>query len=132
MARAILDPDFTLTIFGTDYPTPDGTCIRDYIHVLDLGQAHILAMETMMRRKKSVAFNLGTGSGFSVMEMIQKLEEITGQRVKRVIGQRRPGDPPRLVATAEKARQELGWDCRWSSIHTILETAWRWHKNPLY
>lgn len=132
MVRAIQDPDYTLNIFGDDYPTPDGTCIRDYIHVLDLGSAHLLAMEAMMRENRSLALNLGTGDGFSVKEMIRKLGEITGRAVKCRMGPRRPGDPPRLVAAAGQAARTLGWQCRHSSIGAILESAWRWHEHPRY
>jgi len=132
MIRAILDPHYTLTVFGDDYPTPDGTCIRDYIHVLDLAQAHLLAMEYVFQKEQSLQLNLGTGSGFSVRQMIRHLERIAGSPVKHVIGPRRPGDPPRLVASADAARRRLGWDCQWSAIDRILETAWRWHLNPRY
>ncbi|MBN2432627.1 MAG: UDP-glucose 4-epimerase GalE, partial [Acidobacteria bacterium] len=132
MVRAILDPGYTLTVFGDDYPTPDGTCIRDYIHVLDLGQAHLLAMEYLLQEQRSLQLNLGTGSGFSVRQMIRHLERIAGSPVKHKIGSRRPGDPPRLVACADEARRRLGWECRWSAIDRILETAWRWHLNPRF
>jgi UDP-glucose-4-epimerase GalE len=132
MVRAIMDPDYTLTVFGDDYPTADGTCIRDYIHVLDLGQAHLLAMEYLAREERSIRLNLGTGSGFSVRQMIDQLESIAGRPVKKRIGPRRPGDPPRLVARADQARELLGWSCRWSSIGNILESAWRWHLQPRF
>lgn len=132
LARAVMDPAYTLTVFGNDYPTPDGTCIRDYIHVLDLASAHVLALEFLRRERRSDAFNLGTGSGFSVLEMIRRLEAIAGREVKWRPGPRREGDPPVLVAAAEKARTHLGWQCRHSSIESVLETAWRWHQAPLY
>lgn len=132
MARAALDDAFTLTVYGDDYPTPDGTCIRDYIHILDLADAHLRAMDYLASENRSLAVNLGTGSGFSVKEMIGKLETLAGRPVKHVIGPRRPGDPPSLVASGDKARKLLGWECRYSTIETILETAWRWHLNPVF
>jgi len=132
LVRAVMDPTYTLTVFGDDYPTPDGTCIRDYIHVLDLGAAHVQALDYLRRERRGDAFNLGTGSGFSVLEMIRRLQAIAGREVKWRLGPRREGDPPVLVAAAEKARNVLGWECRYSSIDTILETAWRWHQAPRY
>ena len=114
-------------IFGTDYPTPDGTCIRDYIHVADLAQAHILALNP----KASGFFNLGNGDGSSVREVINTCEKITGHRIPVVEKPRRPGDPPRLVASAEKAVRELGWKPRFPKLEQIVSTAWAWHqKNP--
>ena len=115
-------------IYGTDYPTPDGTCIRDYIHVIDLAEAHILAMLP----GKQGFFNLGNGDGYSVLKVIQTCEEITGAKIPVVEKARRPGDPPRLVAAADKARQELGWKPKYPKLEDIIRTAWAWHKqHPL-
>jgi UDP-glucose 4-epimerase len=116
-----------VSIFGTDYPTPDGTCIRDYIHIADLAQAHLLALQP----GKSGVFNLGNGEGFSVREVVATCERITGVRIPVVEQPRRPGDPPRLVASATKAHQELGWKPRFPSLEDIVQTAWSWHqKHP--
>jgi UDP-glucose 4-epimerase len=111
-------------IFGTDYPTPDGTCIRDYIHVTDLAQAHILALAP----GKQGFFNLGNGDGYSVREVIKMCEKVTGKSIKTIEKDRRPGDPPRLVAAAQKAYTELGWKPQYPRLEQIVETAWRWHK----
>ena len=111
-------------IFGTDYPTPDGTCVRDYIHVVDLARAHILAMEPATHG----FFNLGNGEGYSVREVIQMCEQITGLPIKTVEQLRRHGDPPKLVASAEKARSELGWKPEYPRLEDIVASAWRWHK----
>lgn len=114
-------------IFGTDYPTPDGTCIRDYIHILDLAQAHILAL----RSEKSAKYNLGTGGGTSVKEVIDTCRKVTGHEIKAIENPRRPGDPPRLVAASDKIKSELGWKPRFENILPIVESAWAWHvKNP--
>ncbi|PAW83878.1 MAG: UDP-glucose 4-epimerase GalE [Pedosphaera sp. Tous-C6FEB] len=110
-------------IFGTDYPTPDGTCIRDYIHIVDLAQAHILALAP----GKAGFFNLGNGSGYSVREVIQTCERISGRTIRTVEQPRRAGDPPRLVAAANKALQELGWQPRYPQLQDIVATAWDWH-----
>jgi UDP-glucose 4-epimerase len=111
-------------IFGTDHPTPDGTCIRDYIHVLDLAEAHILALEI----SKSDSFNLGTGGGTSVKEVIEACRRVTGHEIPAVAKPRRPGDPARLVASSEKAKRELGWSPQFQHIDSIVESAWRWHR----
>lgn len=114
-------------IFGTDYPTPDGTCVRDYIHIADLAQAHILALAP----GKTGFFNLGNGEGFSVREVIRACQEISGRPIKAVEKDRRPGDPPRLVAAAQKAVNELGWKPKFPKLDQIVQTAWNWHvKNP--
>ena len=114
-------------IFGTDYPTPDGTCIRDYIHVVDLAQAHIQALAP----GKQGFFNLGNGDGYSVREVIQTCERITGHSIAAVERPRRPGDPARLVAKADKARRELGWNPQYPQLDQIVSTAWNWHqKHP--
>ena len=110
-------------IFGRDYPTPDGTCVRDYIHVIDLAHAHILAMGP----DRQGIYNLGTGQGFSVREVIQTCEKVTGRAIRVVEKPRRPGDPPRLVASAARATQELGWKPELSQLEEIVSSAWRWH-----
>jgi UDP-glucose 4-epimerase len=116
-----------LEIYGTDYPTPDGTCIRDYIHIKDLAQAHILGLQP----GKSGFFNLGNGDGYSVKEVIHMCEKITGQKIAAVEKPRRPGDPPRLVAAATKAFNELGWKPQYPKLEDIVKTAWAWHqKHP--
>ncbi len=111
-------------IFGDDYDTPDGTCLRDYIHIVDLARAHMLALE----RNVSGPFNLGTGSGHSVREVIDACREVTGHAIPAEVAPRRPGDPARLVASAEKARLELGWDPAWTDMVAIVESAWNWHR----
>jgi UDP-glucose 4-epimerase len=113
-----------LEIFGTDYETPDGTCIRDYIHVVDLARAHILAL----RANKSDFYNLGTGGGSSVREVIDCCRKITGRKIDIVEKPRRPGDPPRLIASSEKIKRELGWKPQFQSLEAIVESAWRWHE----
>lgn len=130
--RAVLDPGFSLTVFGDDYPTPDGTCIRDYIHVTDLADAHVRALDRLAATDGSFALNLGTGHGYSVLEMIRRLEAIAGRPVQRTTGPRRAGDPPVLVAAADRAAALLGWQCTHSSIDEILATAWRWHQAPRF
>jgi UDP-glucose-4-epimerase GalE len=114
-----------ITVFGDDYDTPDGTCIRDYIHVNDLGQAHILALEYLMSGGASDQFNVGTGVGHSVREVIRAAEEVTGQKVPCVIGARREGDPASLVAAPDKLRERLGWEPQYADLRTIVEHAWR-------
>ena len=115
-----------ISIFGTDYDTPDGTCIRDYIHVTDLAEAHLLALQALDSDKANTAYNLGTGSGYSVRQVIDMAAQITGRSIASTIAPRRAGDPPRLVAAADKARQALGWIPRYSDLETIIATAWRW------
>jgi UDP-glucose-4-epimerase GalE len=117
-----------IEIFGTDYPTPDGTCIRDYIHVDDLGEAHALALERIQPGTLQ-AFNLGTGRGYSVREVIQAVEAVTGLAVPVKYGPRRAGDPPELVAAPAKAMKELGWKPRYPELEQIVETAWNWHRS---
>ncbi len=112
-----------VSIFGTDYPTPDGTCIRDYIHILDLAQAHMLALS----RTESAKYNLGTGGGTSVREVIAACEKITGRPILVLEQPRRPGDPARLIASSDKIHSELGWKPRFESIEPIIESAWKWH-----
>ncbi len=111
-------------IYGTDFSTPDGTCVRDYIHVKDLAQAHLLALQV----GKTGAYNLGTGTGYSVKEVIDTARRITGKNIPVIEKPRRDGDPAELIAIADKAHSELGWEPRYSSIETILSDAWKWHK----
>ena len=118
-----------LNVFGNDYPTPDGTCVRDYVHVCDLAQAHILALEYLLRGGESTAFNLGSGQGFSVREVIEEARRVTGHTIPAVEKARRSGDPARLVASSEKAQSTLGWRPRYSALSTILQTAWNWHRS---
>ena len=113
-----------ITVFGGDYATPDGTCIRDYIHVNDLAQAHILALEYLIKGGASEQFNVGTGAGHSVMEMIRTVEEVTGKKVPFEVGPRREGDPPSLVASSEKLRERLGWSPEYADLRTIVQHAW--------
>jgi len=115
-------------IFGTDYDTPDGTCIRDYIHVTDLAEAHILALEYLQNGGKSDVFNLGNGNGFSVKEVIETARKITGKDIKAVEADRRPGDPPVLVGSSSKAKKTLNWNPKYDELSKIIETAWKWHK----
>lgn len=116
-----------VTIFGTDYDTADGTCVRDYVHVCDLASAHILAVEALASGAPSNAYNLGNGKGFSVQQVIDAVESVVGHRIKRSVGERRAGDPAVLVASSDKARTQLGWEPRYPELTTIIETAWRWH-----
>jgi UDP-glucose 4-epimerase len=118
----------SVSIYGTDYPTPDGTCIRDYIHVLDLAQAHYKALEYLNEKKNIQVFNLGNGNGFSVKEIVETCQEVTGREIKVIEESPRPGDPPILVGSSHKAREILGWNPQWTSIEEIISTAWNWHK----
>jgi UDP-glucose 4-epimerase len=119
----------SVTIFGDDYPTDDGTCVRDYIHVADLAQAHILALKAI--DEKSRVYNLGNGKGFSVEEVVETARQITGHPIPTKIGPRRAGDPPILIASSEKIRRELNWQPKFPGLHQIVESAWNWHqKNP--
>jgi len=122
-AAAGLGPE--LHVFGSDYPTPDGTCIRDYIHVNDLASAHVKALEHLAAGKESVALNIGTGSGYSVQQVISEIEEVTGKRVPLKMGPRRPGDPPALVANPAKAQALLQWKAT-RGLREVVETAWNW------
>ncbi|MGB2938312.1 MAG: UDP-glucose 4-epimerase GalE [Phycisphaerae bacterium] len=125
--QAALGRRDAVQIFGTDYPTRDGTCVRDYIHVYDLAQAHILAMEAI-EPGKGRAYNLGNGSGYTVREVIKVARKVTGREIRVKESPRRPGDPPELVASSEKISRELGWNPEFPDLETIIETAWRWHK----
>ncbi|MBX3242915.1 MAG: UDP-glucose 4-epimerase GalE [Acidobacteria bacterium] len=122
-----LDKIPSISIFGTDYPTPDGTAIRDYIHVSDLADAHILALNYLRDGGTSDAFNLGNGNGYSVQEVVDAAQKVTGCDITSVHSPRREGDPSRLIANAEKARNVLGWQPKISDIEAIIETAWNWH-----
>lgn len=117
-----------ITIFGEDYPTADGTCIRDYIHVVDLVDAHIKALAYLQQGKDSEIFNLGNGQGFSVREMIAAAVRATGQPIKVELGARRAGDPAQLIASSEKAKTVLGWQPQYTAVEEIIKTAWKWHK----
>lgn len=120
--------NLALKLFGTDYPTPDGSCVRDYIHVNDLASAHLLAGEFLKINTGAHAFNLGIGKGFSVLEVIEAASKVTGQKIDYEVCDRRLGDPPVLVADASAARAKLGWDPEYTEIEEIIETAWNWHK----
>ena len=121
--RVALGQRASVDVFGDDYPTDDGTCVRDYVHVCDLGDAHILALD----HPGTAAFNLGTGTGSSVFEVIEAARKVTGHPIPMRLGPRRRGDPPRLVASSDRSRAELGWNPVRSELETIIETAWRWH-----
>jgi len=117
----------SISVFGDDYPTSDGTCIRDYVHVEDLATAHLAALERL-QRGKSIKVNLGTGRGYSVREVIDACRKITGHPIPAVAAPRRPGDPPELVADARLAALLLEWQPQYATIESIVETAWRWHQ----
>ena len=125
--QAALGRRDAVAIFGTDYPTPDGTCIRDYIHVYDLAQAHILALEAI-RPGQGLTFNLGNGAGYSVRQVIEAAGRVTGRPIPTKEGPRRAGDPAVLVASSDHIRRALGWKPRYPDLETIIETAWRWHQ----
>lgn len=116
------------TIFGTDYPTPDGTCIRDYIHIADLVSAHVLALNALENRDKMI-YNVGSGNGFSVREVIETARKVTGHAIPTVESPRRAGDSARLVASPEKIQSELGWNPQFTNLQDILSSAWEWHKS---
>ena len=116
-----------ISIFGTDYPTKDGTCIRDYIHVLDLAEAHILGLENL-ERHPNCKYNLGNGGGFSVLEVVEMVSKVSGCDIPKIEAPRRKGDPAVLIASSELAKQELGWKPKYNSLEEIVRTAWEWHK----
>ena len=116
-----------ITIFGDDYDTPDGTCIRDYIHVLDLAEAHVLALQALEQGNR--VYNLGNGEGFSVRQVIETARAVTGEVIPEQMGQRRAGDPARLVASSDRIRQELGWAPQFADLEQIIDSAWRWHQH---
>jgi len=115
-----------VTLFGEDYPTPDGTCIRDYVHVTDLAQAHILAVENLINGGPSNRFNVGTGKGFSIRQVMDSVERVTGRKVPYTVGPRREGDPPELVADSSKLKSTLGWKPEFVELDSIVQTAWNW------
>lgn len=117
-----------MKVFGSDYPTPDGTCIRDYIHVSDLADAHVLAVEYLRSGGQSDVFNLGSGNGFSVLEVIQTAERVTGRSIPTVTEERRAGDPAVLIASADKAKSVLGWSPKRDDLNVLIESAWNWHQ----
>ncbi len=127
--QAALGKREKIAMFGDDYPTPDGTCVRDYIHVTDLADAHIKAIEKLFRDETSAIYNLGNGKGFSVKEVVEETRRVTGKEIKAVVEGRRPGDPSTLIASSEKAIQELGWKPRFNTLTQIIETAWKWHQS---
>ena len=114
-------------IFGDDYPTKDGTCVRDYVHVSDLAQAHILALDSLLAGGESDVFNLGNGVGFTVREVIETARQVTGHPIPAQVAPRRPGDPAQLIASSQKAMDKLGWRPRYNRLEDILATAWAWH-----
>ena len=118
----------TLYIFGTDYDTPDGTCVRDYIHVNDLADAHVLGLEYLLSGGESEVFNLGNGNGFSVKEVIETARQVTGLEIPAIESDRRPGDAPILVGSSTKVRQMLGWNPNYADLHQIISHAWQWHQ----
>ena len=116
-------------IYGTDYNTPDGTCVRDYVHVMDLVDAHMKALERLENGGNSKIYNLGNGEGFSVKDVIESSREVTGHPIPAILSERRAGDPSILVASSEKAKKELGWEPQYTTVKSIIETAWKWHKS---
>lgn len=134
LLRAAAGVGPALTVFGTDHPTPDGSCLRDYVHVEDLAQAHALAAERLARpdRPRFETYNLGNGQGFSVLEVLRAAERVVGRPIPHQLAGRRNGDPPALVACSDRARAELGWSPSLPGIEQILDSAWRWHQAPRY
>lgn len=127
--RAALNQNDSMQIFGTDYPTPDGTCIRDYIHVKDLAAAHVKALQNLKQSPQPfAAYNLGIGRGYSVQEVLATTEKVIGKKVKSTVSERRPGDPPILLADASLARKELGWTPKLTELSTMIQTAYEWEK----
>ncbi len=120
----------SLKLFGTDYPTPDGTCVRDYIHVTDLANAHILGVERLLSGDPGAVYNLGNGNGYSNLQVIRTAEEVSGRKVPYEVAPRRPGDPATLVGSSRKAIEELGWKPQFAKLEQIMETAWRYHGRP--
>jgi UDP-glucose 4-epimerase len=126
-ARGAID---AVDVFGTDYPTPDGTAIRDYIHVCDLADAHVTALRYLMAGGETTALNLGTGRGHSVREVIEAARCATGREIPVRYAPRRAGDPPELVADASLAQKTLGWSAQWLDIEAVIASAWKWHCQP--
>jgi len=127
--KSVLSSTNTLKLFGNDYPTHDGTCIRDYVHVVDLAQAHLLALEKMRENKGFSVYNLGNGSGFSVLDVVQSCERVTGSSIAYQVEERRSGDPAILVADSSKASSILNWKPQFGQLDSIVESAWCWHQN---
>lgn len=127
--QAALGKRDDIKIFGNDYNTPDGTCVRDYIHVTDLADAHLLALEKLRKDNTSSIYNLGNGQGFSVKEVINVVREVTGKPIKEILSPRRPGDPAILIASSEKIKKELNWIPKYSDLSAIVESAWNWHNS---
>ncbi len=125
---AALGKSESIFIFGTDYPTPDGTCIPDYIHVNDLAQAHILGLQYLLNRGESEVFNLGNGNSFSVRQVIETAQEVTGKDIQIIERDRRPGDPPILVGSSDKVGTKLGWNPQYPHLHKIITHGWQWHQ----
>ncbi|HWY42610.1 MAG TPA: UDP-glucose 4-epimerase GalE [Candidatus Sulfotelmatobacter sp.] len=117
----------SVSVFGTNYPTPDGTCVRDYVHIYDLAMAHLLVMDALKERE-GLAYNLGNGNGFSVRQVIEAARKITGHPIPVIESPRRPGDPPTLVASSERIGKELGWKPKYATLESIMQTAWDWHR----
>ncbi|WP_199099342.1 UDP-glucose 4-epimerase GalE [Dyella sp. ASV21] len=130
--RAVLGSGPALKVFGDDYPTLDGTCVRDYVHVEDLAQAHQLALSYLSGREGAHVFNLGSGHGYSVRQVIAAAEQVTGRPVPHTLAPRRAGDPAVLVASSERAQQELGWRPRHAGLQVMVESAWRWHRQAKF
>lgn len=127
--KSVLNPDKIFTIFGDDYDTPDGTNVRDYVDVVDLIDAHILALQYLLKNQTSDVFNLGSAHGYSNLEILKSAMKVTGQNIPYVIGDRRPGDPDTLVANSTKARKVLNWQPQHENVDDIIQSAWKWHKN---
>jgi len=125
---AALGEEPEATVYGTDYPTPDGTCVRDYIHIIDLCRAHMLALKHLEGGGESGIFNLGNGNGFSVREVIESVKRVSGADFEVVESGRRAGDPPSLVASSDRIKEELGWEPEFKGLDAIVETAWKWHR----
>jgi UDP-glucose 4-epimerase len=132
LKSALSAGDLRLKIFGTDYPTPDGTCVRDYIHVSDLAEAHLLALKYLDTAEGFNVFNLGSGEGFSVKEVLNSCEQVLGEAIAHDLEERRPGDPPILVANSDKARTVLAWQPKYENLETIVGSALNWHKKQAY
>lgn len=130
--RSLLEPERRLKIFGTDYDTADGTCVRDYVHVNDLASAHELALAYLQDGQGAHAFNLGNGNGFSVKQIVEAAATVVGRSIPYDVASRREGDPAVLVASSAKAREVLGWRPQFADVRTIIESAWKWHRNPRY
>ena len=129
MLQTALGQRERIDVFGDDYPTKDGTCIRDYVHIADLAQAHLLALEKLMNGMPEGQYNLGNGDGFSVKEVIEVARNVTVRTIPSRIIERRAGDPAVLIGSSEKAVKELGWKPQFADLYTIIETAWKWHNS---